>query len=201
MEMECFVQREVLESEKVSAEAQRAKYLYIRIQQRPVYWLRNKMRLCNLAFPMAPESHVRKQQAFPRDGFVEKSRCLCQKELGENHRYESPQCPVFWNGWAALFLFSQKDLREGGWTNSFYFLKWSLKIFICLLVWLCWVLVVTHRIFSWGMQTLSGSLWNLVPWPGIKPGPPALGVWSLSHWNHQGSPKSFLNFGQAVFKS
>ena len=95
----------------------------------------------------------------------------------------------------------KKDLREGGWTNSFYFLKWSLKIFICLLVWLCWVLVVTHGIFSWGMQTLSGSLWNLVPWPGIKPGPPALGVWSLSHWNHQGSPKSFLNFGQAVFKS
>ena len=37
MEMECFVQREVLESEKVSAEAQRAKYLYIRIGQRPVY--------------------------------------------------------------------------------------------------------------------------------------------------------------------
>ena len=25
-------------------------------------------------------------------------------------------------------------------------------------------------------------MWNLVPQPGIKPGAPALGVWSLSHW-------------------
>ena len=26
------------------------------------------------------------------------------------------------------------------------------------------------------------SMWDLVPRPGIKPGPPALGTWSLSHW-------------------
>ena len=44
-----------------------------------------------------------------------------------------------------------------------------------------------HRIWlfffsSWGMWTLSCSLWDLAPWPGIKPGPPALGVWSLSYW-------------------
>ena len=32
------------------------------------------------------------------------------------------------------------------------------------------------------MQTLSRSMWDLVPWPGIKPGPPALGPQSLSHW-------------------
>ena len=25
-------------------------------------------------------------------------------------------------------------------------------------------------------------VWDLVPRPGIEPGPPALGVWSLSHW-------------------
>ena len=29
---------------------------------------------------------------------------------------------------------------------------------------------------------LSCSMWDLVPWPGTEPGPPALGVWSLSHW-------------------
>ena len=23
---------------------------------------------------------------------------------------------------------------------------------------------------------------DLVPWPGIEPGPPALGIWTLSHW-------------------
>ena len=25
-------------------------------------------------------------------------------------------------------------------------------------------------------------MWDLVPWLGIEPGPPALGVWNLSHW-------------------
>ena len=25
-------------------------------------------------------------------------------------------------------------------------------------------------------------MWGLVPWPGIEPGPPALGTGSLSHW-------------------
>ena len=29
---------------------------------------------------------------------------------------------------------------------------------------------------------LSCSLWDLVPWPGVEPGPSALGEWSLSHW-------------------
>ena len=28
---------------------------------------------------------------------------------------------------------------------------------------------------------LSCNMWDLVPWPGIKPRPPALGAWSLSH--------------------
>ena len=29
---------------------------------------------------------------------------------------------------------------------------------------------------------------DLVPRPGIKPGPPALGVWSLTHWTTRGVP-------------
>ena len=29
---------------------------------------------------------------------------------------------------------------------------------------------------------LSCSMWDLVPWPGIEPGPPALGGQNLSHW-------------------
>ena len=28
----------------------------------------------------------------------------------------------------------------------------------------------------------SHSMWDLVPWPGIEPGPLALGAPSLSHW-------------------
>ena len=31
-------------------------------------------------------------------------------------------------------------------------------------------------------QSLSCSMWDLVPWPGIEPGPPALGTQSLSPW-------------------
>ena len=41
----------------------------------------------------------------------------------------------------------------------------------------------------WDLQSLlqhtgffSCSMWNLVPWPGIEPWPPALGVQRLSHW-------------------
>ena len=40
------------------------------------------------------------------------------------------------------------------------------------------VLVVAHEIFSCG-------IWDLVPWPGTEPGPPALGVRSLSHWTRE----------------
>ena len=39
----------------------------------------------------------------------------------------------------------------------------------------CWIL-------SSGMSTFSCSMWDLVPWPRIKPRPPALGAQSLSHW-------------------
>ena len=33
--------------------------------------------------------------------------------------------------------------------------------------------------------------WDLVPWPGIEPGLPALGTWSLRHWT-QGSCKVII---------
>ena len=36
-------------------------------------------------------------------------------------------------------------------------------------------------IFSCGMQIISCGMWNLVPWPGIKPRAPALGAESLNH--------------------
>ena len=38
------------------------------------------------------------------------------------------------------------------------------------------------------MQTLSCGLRDLVPWPGIEPGPPALGAKSLSHWTTREVP-------------
>ena len=51
-------------------------------------------------------------------------------------------------------------------------------------IWLPQVLVAAIEIFDKCLQH-AGSLvgmWDLVPWPGIKPGPHALGSWSLSHW-------------------
>ena len=43
-----------------------------------------------------------------------------------------------------------------------------------LFIWLWQVLFVAHGIFNCNM-------WDLVPWSGIEPGPPALGAWSLNH--------------------
>ena len=71
--------------------------------------------------------------------------------------------------------------------DSFEFLKRYLFI------WLCQVLVRACRIFSFGMQTLSCITWDLVPWSGIKPGPTALGVRSLSHWTTREVPDWILS--------
>ena len=35
---------------------------------------------------------------------------------------------------------------------------------------------------------LSCSMWDLVPWAGIEPGPPALGLWSPSYWTTREVP-------------
>ena len=52
-----------------------------------------------------------------------------------------------------------------------------------------WVLlVVACRIFSCGTQMLSWVMWDLISWPGIKPRPPALRAWSLSHWTTEEIP-------------
>ena len=36
---------------------------------------------------------------------------------------------------------------------------------------------------------LSCGMWDLVPWPGIEPGPPASVVWCLSHWTTKEIPE------------
>ena len=35
----------------------------------------------------------------------------------------------------------------------------------------------------------SCSMWAQGPWPGVEPGPPALGVWSLNYWTTRVVPK------------
>ena len=77
------------------------------------------------------------------------------------------------------------------WGSSFIYL------FTCLFIWLSRVLVMVCRIFSWGMWTLSCSMWDLVPWPGIEPGTPALGAQSLSHWTTKESESERVKVTQS----
>ena len=44
------------------------------------------------------------------------------------------------------------------------------------------VFVAACKIFSCSVWPLSCSMRDLVPWPEIKPGPPALRSWHLSYW-------------------
>ena len=37
---------------------------------------------------------------------------------------------------------------------------------------------------------------DLVPWPGIKPWPPALGVWNVKCWSTQEVPQGVILQGQ-----
>ena len=66
-----------------------------------------------------------------------------------------------------------------GWTQPVIGCRWGvtlgdffLKTFIYLAV----------PGLSCGTKIISCGMWNLVSWPGIEPGPPALRAWSLSHW-------------------
>ena len=58
--------------------------------------------------------------------------------------------------------------------------------------WCMWAL------FSCGMQTLSCSIWDLVPGPGIEPEPPALAAQCLSHWTTREAPRIFWMEGKQL---
>ena len=50
------------------------------------------------------------------------------------------------------------------------------------------------------MQTLTCGTWDLVPWPGIDPGAPALGAQSLSHQTTKEAPKLYFSKLSFVLK-
>ena len=43
------------------------------------------------------------------------------------------------------------------------------------------VFFLQYLVIYLAVPGLSCGVWDLVPWPGLEPGPSALGVWSLSH--------------------
>ena len=55
------------------------------------------------------------------------------------------------------------------------------------------ILVATQGIFDLrcSMRTLTCKIRGLIPWPGMEPGPPTLGAWSLSHWATREAPRSW----------
>ena len=67
------------------------------------------------------------------------------------------------------------------------FCTWHLKILFFFFFFKDYLLL-----FILSAQGLSCNMWDLVPWPGVEPRPPALGAWSLSHWSTREVPwKSF----------
>ena len=54
--------------------------------------------------------------------------------------------------------------------------------YIYLFIWLQQVLLVTSQ---------QANMWDLAPWPGIKPGPRAWGAQSLSPWTSRDVPANF----------
>ena len=84
--------------------------------------------------------------------------------------------------------------------SSWFYFFIIIILNIYLFIWLCQLLVAALGFFdfwcslhdlSCTMQTLSWGMWDLVPSPGIKPGLPALGARSLSHWTTVGVPVLF----------
>ena len=73
------------------------------------------------------------------------------------------------------FLKGEKQHNMDLWVLSFF----NIYVFI-------WLRLV--KIIACSIVDLSRSMWDLVPWPGIEPGSPALGVWSLSHWTTREVP-------------
>ena len=55
----------------------------------------------------------------------------------------------------------------------------------------------------WDLQSFVGAcwlfssgMWYLIPWPGMEPGPPALGAQSLSHWTPREVPGAIFFSGK-----
>ena len=70
-----------------------------------------------------------------------------------------------------------KDIDQVFPFESISMVQFLLLLCVCVwfFFWLCRVLAAAH-------------MWDLIPWPGSEPGPPALGAQGLTHRNHQGCP-------------
>ena len=102
------------------------------------------------------------------------------------------------------YLFTSTDERERVVKTSQVsyscgvFLMWYLEIYTNTqlpgqgpleIVWCYWITLKKFIFIYLTVLGLSGSMWDQVPRPGIKSGPPALGAaWRLSHWTTREVP-------------
>ena len=56
----------------------------------------------------------------------------------------------------------------------------------------CFFKIFIYLFIHLTASSLSCGMWDLVPWPGIEPWPPALGAWNLSHWTTREVPTLLL---------
>ena len=99
--------------------------------------------------------------------------------------------------WDLLTSISPFTSDWSEWGSEYHFpcLFCFVLIFIYLAVldlffFLCWILVATCELLSHGM-------WDLVPWPGIEPGPLAIRAWSPTTGLQV---KSLISPGTSIFK-
>ena len=110
---------------------------------------------------------------------------------------------ILWSPCAKLYVSDTQLATWKPFLNSYvekenfhYCIYFFLNIYLVISVYLA----VSHLSCSmWDLQ----SLWQhavsficgmqaLVPWPGIKPGPPDSGAWSLSHWTTSPAYRFFI---------
>ena len=127
---------------------------------------------------------------------VVKSQWWCDKWRGFDVLHDFCSCCFL----SLFILLAFKQLSQ--FLCHVIFLKYFSFFKKYLFIWPFWVLVVALRIFDFhcflvACVIFGCSMWDLVPWPGIEPGPLALGEQSLSH---QGSPMSFDIWGTGNWK-
>ena len=69
---------------------------------------------------------------------------------------------------------------------------WPLSL-STILYWLIFYIYLAVPGPSWGTRDLHCGTKTLISWPGIEPGPPALGAQTLSHWTAREVPAQIFN--------
>ena len=77
------------------------------------------------------------------------------------------------------------------WTHRAFFLR------IFIFIYLTYLAARGLSCGTWNLVAVA--LWDLVPWPGIEPGPPALRAQSLSHWTSKEVPNSWCFLVSTLF--